>query len=139
MAKWKLNIFIILSAFIFIFFLIWINSFDNIEDILNNLDYHKEKIVHLKGDPLTYFCVPFTGSLYKLKDGTGSIWVISKEDTVGKTSSMYISGKIMTRLNISSDLDEKLKQYNLKINNFGPVIQEVKRENFFTTVKNIFK
>lgn len=119
--------------------MIWMNSFDNIEDILANIDYHKEKIVHLKGEPLSFFCLPFTGSLYKLTDGTGSIWVISKEDTVNKTSSMYISGKIMTHLNISSDLDEKLKQYNLKINNFGPVIQEIKRENFFTTLRNIFK
>ncbi|MBI5416595.1 hypothetical protein HZA55_01400 [Candidatus Poribacteria bacterium] len=139
MKKLKIRIGIIATSVVIIIFLIWNNTFDRVKDILNNIDIYKENIVRLKGAPLSSFSLPFTGSLYKLTDQTGSIWVISKIDTVEKTSSIYITGKVKTHIDVDSVLDEKLKQYNLKIDNFGPIIIEIQRDDFWNTIGNIFK
>ncbi len=135
----KFKILIIIFSFFIILFLIWSNSFDQINDILTQINLYEERIVHLQGEPVNTFSLPFTGSLYKLNDKSGSIWVISKIDSIDKDKRIFLSGKIKTHINIDFPIDEKLKQYNLNINHLGPVVMELQREDFISTIKNIVK
>lgn len=71
----------------------------SIADIENNPGKFQDKKVAVAGNVATSYgiSIPFTresGGIYKIDDGTGSIWVYTKRSVPGKNAQLGVTGKI---------------------------------------------
>jgi len=72
----------------------------SIGKILDNPDKYYNKEVGITGTVEDSYSVPFVGGAYKLDDGTGEIWVVSKRDGAPrKGAKVGAKGKVYTGFN----------------------------------------
>ncbi|MFC1672137.1 hypothetical protein ACFL01_03270 [Planctomycetota bacterium] len=120
-----------IAAVLLVFF-VWWGSFDSIGDILKDPVGYREESVCLFGKTGAAFSVPFVGSLYKLVDTSGEMWVLSENDSTREGKLMYLEAVV--RADVHQDavkLKDKLKDlFDEKIlagKQMPPVLLEKKR------------
>ena len=87
----------------------------NIGSILDNPDRYRDKEVGITGTGEDGYGVPFVGGAYKVDDGTGEIWVVSKRGGAPrKGARVGAKGRV-------------LQGFNFGGRNFGTVIEETAR------------
>ncbi len=72
----------------------WWESFDSIGDILAHPSLYEGRTVNLIGRVGTSYSVPFVGSLYKLNDTSGGIWVLSRNDSTPTGTLLFVKGRL---------------------------------------------
>ncbi|HZH32095.1 MAG TPA: hypothetical protein VEY11_15115 [Pyrinomonadaceae bacterium] len=89
----------------------------NIGKILDNPDRFRDKEVGIAGTVEDGYSVPFVGGAYKLDDGTGEIWVVSKRGGAPrKGAQVGAKGRV-------------LQGFSFGGRNFGTVIEETDRRS----------
>ncbi len=84
----------------------------NIGKINSDPDRYRNKEVGIVGNVTDGFGVSFVGGAYKVDDGTGSIWVVSKGgSTPSKGARVGVKGRVLNGFSFGG-------------RNFGTVIQE---------------
>ncbi len=87
----------------------------NIGKILDNPDRYRDKEVGITGTVEDGYSVPFVGGAYKVDDGTGEIWVVSKRGGAPrKGAKVGAKGRVYQGFNFGG-------------RNFGTVIEESDR------------
>ncbi|HKP72346.1 MAG TPA: hypothetical protein VJT82_05375 [Pyrinomonadaceae bacterium] len=99
-----------------IFLLTACPSKTNIGKILNDPDRYRDKEVGIVGRVKDSYGAAFVGGAYKLDDGTGEIWVVSRRSggAPSKGTKVGVSGRV-------------LQGFNFGGRNFGTVIEESER------------
>ncbi len=90
----KRHFVVIVGAVVGILFFVWWGSFDSVGDILSDPDSYRTKTVRLFGVTESAYSVPFIGSLYKFSDTSGSMWVISENDSTAQGKRMYLEAVV---------------------------------------------
>ena len=70
----------------------------NIGKILDNPDRYRDKEVGITGTVEDSYSVPFVGGAYKVDDGTGEIWVVSKRGGAAQGSKVVAKGHVSRAL-----------------------------------------
>ncbi|HZG54472.1 MAG TPA: hypothetical protein VEZ40_20390 [Pyrinomonadaceae bacterium] len=87
----------------------------NIGKILDNPDRYRDKEVGIAGTVEDSYGVPLIGGAYKVDDGTGEIWVVSKRGgTPRKGAQVGAKGRV-------------LQGFSFGGRNFGTVLEESDR------------
>ncbi|MGI9107156.1 MAG: hypothetical protein ACR2G4_13015 [Pyrinomonadaceae bacterium] len=87
----------------------------NIGKILDNPDRYRDKEVAVAGSVEDSYSVPFVGGAYKVDDGTGEIWVVSRRGGAPRRGAKVgAKGRV-------------LQGFNFGGRNFGTVIEESDR------------
>lgn len=129
------------SASLLVFF-VWWGSFDAMGDILRNPSSYRSRTVCLFGRTGPVYSVPFVGSLYKLNDTSGSMWVVSDNDSTMQGRLMYLEADV--RVGVDKEalkLKGKIKEiFDSKI--FGerqipPILIEKERGGIIASFKAI--
>jgi hypothetical protein len=72
----------------------------NIGKILDNPDKYYDKEVGITGTVEDSYSVPFVGGAYKVDDGTGELWVVSKRgSTPRRGARVGAKGRVYTGFN----------------------------------------
>ena len=125
-------------AAVLLLFFVWWGSFDSVGDILKSPEAYRREHVCLFGKTGAAFSVPFVGSLYKLADTSGEVWVLSENDSTKQDKWMYLEAVVRT--DVHQDvvkLKDKLKSlFDEKIlsgKKISPVLVEKKRGGIITS------
>ena len=87
----------------------------NIGKILDNPDRYRDKDVAVAGNVEDSYSVPLVGGAYKVDDGTGEIWVVSRRGGAPRRGAQVgAKGRV-------------LQGFNFAGRNFGTVIEESDR------------
>jgi hypothetical protein len=89
----------------------------NIGKILDNPDRYRDKEVGITGTVEDSYSVPFVGGAYKVDDGTGEIWVVSKRGGAPRKGARVGAKGHVTQ------------GFNFGGRNFGTVIEETDRRS----------
>ena len=136
----RVKFFGFLLVAIIMLFLIWRLSFDRIGHILNRLPEYDGKRAYLLGRAYTPISLPFVGSIYKLNDGSGEIWVVSAIDSTRTGQVIFIEGIVQRK--IDPEKTGLIKLFKKEITPFaleetGPIFKEEKRSSFLVSLKMI--
>ena len=118
--------------------LLW-TSLNRVENIFEDPNAYTEK-AHLGGTIEKSFSIPLIGSAYKLKDSTGMIWVLTKDDAVREQKFVVVTGYVKEELNVDDSGKWKpffnLIEKNLmeELPKAGPFFIEKKREGIFRSL-----
>ncbi|HYP01074.1 MAG TPA: hypothetical protein VER76_12850 [Pyrinomonadaceae bacterium] len=90
----------------------------NIGKILDNPDRYRDKEVGIMGTVEDGYGVPLVGGAYKVDDGTGEIWVVSRRNggSPRKGARVGVKGRV-------------LQGFSFGGRNFGTVIEESDRRS----------
>lgn len=66
----------------------------SIGKVQSNPQKYYDKDVVVAGNVTNSFGIPLVGGIYKLDDGTGSIWIISKRGVPNKGAQVGVKGRI---------------------------------------------
>ncbi len=111
----------------------WNNSFDKLAHVIDCPERYEGREVTAVGRTTGAVSIPFLGSIYRLSDGTGTIWVVSKEDYTPNNRFFCVAGRVDSEVDIKSDLLNKkyikrlLEGVRLKDVRLGPVLMEKER------------
>lgn len=73
----------------------------NIGKIIANPSKYQDKEVVIAGRVTNSFGVAFIGGIYKIDDGTGSIWVVTNKDVPSKGAEVGLKGRVQNGVNYS--------------------------------------
>lgn len=136
----KIKIAVFFLALLLVVILIWRASFDRVGDILKFLPRFEGKEVYLLGRVHSALAVPFIGSVYKISDGSGEIWVLSKIDTARNVQLLFVKGTVKETLDIKNiDLSRYVKTDLSLTENLGPVILEKERRGFLSSLAMVWE
>jgi hypothetical protein len=136
----KIKIAVFISALLLVAGFMWRASFDRVGDILEFLPRFQDTDVYLLGRIRSAIAVPFVGSIYKLSDGSGEVWVLSKVDTIQTSQLVFIKGTVKKRLEIEKiDLSRYIKTDVLPLEDSGPVVIEKKRGGFLSSLTLVWE
>ena len=136
----KIKIAVFISALLLVAGFMWRGSFDRVGDILEFLPRFQDTDVYLLGRVHSAIAVPFVGSIYKLSDGSGEVWVLSKIDTIQTSQLIFIKGTVKKRLEIEKiDLSPYIKPGVLPLEDSGPVVIEKKRGGFLSSLTLVWE
>ena len=88
----------------------------NIGKILDNPDRYRDKEVGIAGRVRDSYGAAFVGGAYKIDDGTGEIWVISRQGVPSKGAGVGVRGRVYNGFSFGG-------------RNFGTVIEESERKS----------
>ncbi len=87
----------------------------NIGRLLSDPDRYRDKEVGIGGRVTDSYGVPLVGGAYKLDDGSGEIWIISRGGGVpSRGAQVGVRGRVYTGFNFAG-------------RNFGTVVEEAER------------
>ena len=140
--NWIIKVSVSLLVFGMILFWVWRISFDRTGDIMADLAKYDGKTVYLLGTAKTPISLPFVGSIYKLDDGSGEIWVFSQIDSTPAGKRIFIKGVVKARVN--KDKIDIVKIFGdkfspLLLEKAGPVIEEKERGGLLSSLEMIWK
>lgn len=69
--------------------------------LIANPSKYQDKEVVIAGRVTNSFGVSFLGGVYKIDDGTGSIWVVSSKDVPSKGAEVGLKGRVQNGVNFS--------------------------------------
>ena len=73
----------------------------NIGKIIANPSKYQDKEVVIAGRVSNSFGVPLVGGIYKIDDGTGSIWVVTNRGVPSKGAEVGLKGRVQEGVNYS--------------------------------------
>ncbi len=137
-SETKIKICVLIGVTIVILFLIWRASFDKVRNILRFLPEYEGKRIYILGRTQSALSIPFVGSIYKINDGSGGIWVISEVDSTVNNRIIFISGVLEKEFDLEKT--EFIQPFKKDIPSFkppGPIIIEKSRDSLFSSLKLI--
>ncbi|MBI2195181.1 MAG: hypothetical protein HYU36_24640 [Planctomycetes bacterium] len=131
---WAISVFgLMLVAQLGCHILLW-TSLTRIEEVLEKPASFPAQ-TQIAGNIETAWSLPFTGSVYKMRDSTGTLWVMSKDDSVEDDRFVVVTGYVKETLTVDDSGKWKpflkmVKEEHLQeISNPGPVLVEKRRES----------
>jgi len=124
--------------------LVFLNfTFDKIGEIIDYSQDYDSKQVIIVGKTNASISLPFVGSIYKISDGSGIVWVASRKDFTPSNRFFCIRAEVMPQLDINEIVPQsgKYAKYLTKVfssNRIGPVLIEKERESVLS-VFSFFK
>lgn len=133
----KAGAWIAIAVLIMFLFKVWNSSFDRVEHILSRPGEYEGKEIAVLGRMRSAFSLPFVGSIYKIDDGTGTIWVVSRLDYVPAYWFLYMEATVEPRLNVREGLiDEKIWSKAIGSQPLGPILYEMKRAPIWASLNS---
>ena len=121
-------------------FRMWHNSFDKIERILARPGDYNEKQVIIIGQLRSSFSVPFVGSAYKIDDGTGMVWVVSRLDHAPGHRFLHVEATVEPSLKFEEDLiNEEVWSRVIGSKPLGPILYETGRAPIWVSLRSFGK
>ena len=118
----------------------WNGSFDKVEYILSRPGEYEGKSITVLGRARSAFSLPFVGSIYKIDDGTGAIWVVSKLDYTPGRWFLYMEATVASNLNGKESLiDEEIWSKVMGSRPLGPILYERKRDSIWASLNSFGK
>lgn len=116
-------------------FKVWNSSFDKVGHVLSRPGEYEGKEIAVLGRTRSAFSLPFVGSIYKIDDGTGTIWVVSRLDYAPARWFLYVEASVEPRLNVGEGLiDEKVWLKAIGSQPLGPILYELKRASIWASL-----
>jgi hypothetical protein len=73
----------------------------NIGKIQANPQRYYDKDIAIAGNVTNSFGIPLVGGIYKLDDGTGSVWIVTKRSVPNRGAQVGVKGRIQDGISFS--------------------------------------